>query len=295
MTQLARHLSKLFLSISFAVGVAFALGAGSTAHAAGTVILEGSDAIGFHCPLGAATACQYRDQTFSAIGGSNPKPILVAGKNVSGGATGSGTHTVVNVNDLSTAGNLGDYAAIYFMAGFGCCDSNPASLAGRQSDVSAYVNSGGTVEIGNYDGLSDWDFLVGGSNNANFVAGVGGALSGPSCTDGETVTALGITNGFTQPGVISCWTHQAYGQDHFAALGFTKSFFDSDPAFAAQNPGFGGFSSLLSNGNTITGGGGFASGGGVPEPAMWAIMLIGLGLVGGMLRSTRRRSVALTA
>jgi len=255
---------------------------------AGTVILEGSDAIGFHCPFGQTTACDYRDQTWTAIGGSDSRPILVAGLNVVNGPTGSGTHAVVNVNDLSTAGDLSDYVAIYFMAGFGCCDSNPGSIAGRQADVTAYVNGGGTVEIGNYDGDAGWDFLTGGSGNGAFIAGVGGALSGPSCTDEEAVTPTGITNGFTQPGVVSCWTHQAYGKDHFAALGFTINFFDSDPEFALENPGYGGFSSLLSNGKTVTG-----VDNSVPEPGTWALMLIGFGGMGAALR--RRRQAVATA
>ncbi|TFU03918.1 PEP-CTERM sorting domain-containing protein [Polymorphobacter arshaanensis] len=168
------------------------------------------------------------------------------------------------------------------MAGFGCCDSNPAAIAGRNVDVTNYYNAGGTIEIGNYDGDAGWDFLVGGSNNSAWVAGVGGRLTGPSCTDGETVTALGISNGFTQPGPVGCWTHQAYNQTYFGALGFTKSYFDADPAFAASNPGTGAYSSLLSNGNTITGGGN------VPEPAAWTMMIMGFGLIG----ATMRRRVA---
>ncbi len=278
-----------FAFASAAAGLAGMMAAATATPAAarGTIILEGSDSIGFHCPFGQTAACDYRDQTFSAIGGSDARPILVAGLNVVGGPTSSGTHAVVNVNDLSTAGNLNDYVAIYFMAGFGCCDSNPGSIAGRNADVLAYYNAGGTVEIGNYDGQSGWDFLTGGSGNQNFVAGVGGVLSGPSCTDGETVNATGIANGFTQPDPVGCWTHQGYSQPHFAALGFTISFFDSDPAFAAMNPGYGPFSSLLSNGRTVTGGGNSA-----PEPGTWALMLIGFGGLGASLRMQRRRATA---
>jgi len=268
-----------------ALGTAMALAAATlvptTAAQAGTVILEGSDAIGFHCPFGQATACQYKEQTFSALGGADPRSIAVIGRDVTNSLVSGVSHSTVSFDDLSTAGNLNNYVAIYFVPGFGCCDSNPAALAGRDLDVANYVNAGGTVEIGNYDGNSAWDFLTGGSGNGAFVAGVGGALSGPSCTDGETVTAAGLTNGFTQPGVVGCWTHQAYGQDHFAALGFTLSFFDADPAFAALNPGYGGFSSLLSNGKTVVG----VSN--APEPASWAMMLGGFGLVGGAMRRRR--------
>jgi len=266
-------------------GAAVALAASTfvpaTAAQAGTVILEGSDAIGFHCAFGQATACQYKEQTFSALGGADSRSIAVIGRDVNGNLVSGSSHTTVSFDDLSSAGALNQYVAIYFVPGFGCCDSNPAALAGRDADVAAYVNAGGTVEIGNYDGNSGWDFLTGGSGNSAFVAGVGGALSGPSCTDGEAVTALGITNGFTQPGPVGCWTHQAYGQDHFGALGFTLSFFDADPQFALDNPGYGGFSSLLSNGKTVVG----VSN--APEPASWAMMLGGFGLIGGALRRRR--------
>jgi hypothetical protein len=263
---------------SMAGAIMWAALAATPAQARGTVILEGSDSIGFHCPFGQTAACDYRDQTFTAIGGSDARPIAVVGLNVVGGPTSSGTHAVSNFNDLSSAGNLNNYVAIYFMAGFGCCDSNPGSIAGREADVLAYYNGGGTIEIGNYDGQSGWDFLTGGTNNQNFVAGVGGVLSGPSCTDGESVTALGTANGFTQPDAVGCWTHQGYAQDHFSALGFTLSFFDADPAFDDQNPGYGGFSSLLSNGRTETGGGN------APEPAAWAMMITGFGLAGAFMR-----------
>ena len=268
-----------FGAVSLTAGWLFLGGTVQPAQA-GTVILEGSDSIGFHCGFGQAAACAYTDQTFSAIGGADPRPIAVVGTTTSGNPVVSGTHAIVDMLDLSTAGPLSGYAAILFLAGGGCCSSDPAGMAGRQADVAAYVGTGGgTVEIGNYDGNSGWDFLTGGSGNAAFVAGIGGALGGPGCTDGETVTALGTSNGFTQPGPVGCWTHQAYSQPYFSTLGFTLSFFDADPAFAAANPGFGPFSSLLSNGSTITG---------APEPA--SIALLGVGLLG--LAGFRRRKAA---
>ena len=272
---------SLAMLASAAVG-ALSLAAMSMPAYAGTVILEGSDAIGLHSPFNASAAA-YRDQTFSAIGGSDARRIAVIGTSVTGPIV-SGSHAIVDFATLASAGALNSYVAIYFTGNNGCCFSGPAYLAGRQADVTTYVAGGGTVEIGDYDGNAGWDFLVGGSGNAAFVAGIGGALGGPGCTDRETVTAAGTANGFTQPGLIGCWTHQAYAMPHFASLGFTKSFFNADPGFQAANPGFGAFSSLLSNGNTVTGG--------VPEPTTWALMLTGFGLAGGMLRARKRLAVA---
>ncbi len=34
-------------------------------------------------------------------------------------------------------------------------------------------------------------------------------------------------------------------------------------------------------------------GGGVPEPATWAMMILGFGMAGGALRTTRRKAAAI--
>jgi hypothetical protein len=246
-----------------------------------TVILEGSDAIGFHCPEGNSAACTYTGQAWKALDGSSGKPIAVIGGNITGTPTlsqGSGV-TIDNFSSVAAAGSLSQYAALYFLASFGCCEENDSLITapGATAAVSAYLTANkGTVMIENYIGGSAWDFAVGAGGLGNLnTQGVGGGGGGTlSCSDGETVTATGLANGFTQPAIdLGCWEHQGYSESFFGGLtsingkGFTLSFYNADPT----ETGPGAFSGLLSDGVTLTGGGPS-----VPEPSSLVLLMASL-------------------
>jgi len=277
-----------FLKFIGLVAVAlFCLGAAVRPAQAGTIILEGSDAIGFHSVGGNPGAIIYRDQAWSAIGGADPRPIAVIGDVA--GSIGSGTHAIMPFPDVPSAGPLSNYVALYFLATGGCCTENDSLPAGNEAAISAYLAAGGTVMIENYIGGAAWDFAVGtgGAGNAH-VGGIGGGAPNEGgiagCDDGETVTADGLANGFTQPPPMGCWTHQGYDQAFFGPLGFTHNFFDSPPDYNTANPPPAGpWSSLLSSGRTVTGM--------TPEPSSIALLCIGsLSLIGFGMRRRMRAS-----
>src|ERR1035437_5014681 len=87
---------------------------------AGTIILEGSDAIGYHCPLGNAAACAYEAQVWRALDGSSALPIAVIG-NATGGINSQGSGVTIDTfASVAAAGTLSNYAALWFEAGGGC-------------------------------------------------------------------------------------------------------------------------------------------------------------------------------
>jgi len=242
----------------------------------GFIALEGSDATALHHDS------QYTPQLFKYLQGASSKNVLVYNKagviDLSSISGGVGTTNVTSLAGLT----LSDYSAIYIESPGGCCTADNTALDGFGADVSSFIAAGGNLSIENYIGGA-YDGVVPGwtGSPAGVVEGYtalnGGVGGGPTCTDGETVTPLGIAKGFTQPPVDGCWSHQAYDNTWWGTFGYVD-LIHSDLAYTFRNDGHNG-SSFLALGGTL--GSPTIS---IPEPTTWAMMLLGFFGLGAMLR-----------
>lgn len=243
------------------------------AASTGLLILEGSDAQTFHRLNPYSTNFLNGMATFSnastlpiAIFGSNPVGTPSVGKVSLGGVLPS----------LGTL--LASYSGLYLDEAATCCNE-PTITAGDASVIAAFLASGRSVAIEDYQGGAVFDKIIGntgadaGTGNAH-VAGLGGAIGGlGSCFDGNIVAPGGaaffsVPVGSAVPN-IGCFGHQAYEASFFDSLGLTT--------YIATNPGLIGFNVVISNG-----GGGLIGAISAPEPTSMALLgaaLVGLGLV----------------
>ena len=250
--------------------------------ASGFVALEGSDATAYHHDA------QYTPQLFHYLQGSSTKSVLIynpAGAiDLTGITGGVATTDVISLTGVT----LSDYSALYIESPGGCCAADNTVLNGFGTEVTNFVAAGGNLSIENYVGGTYDGVVPGGNAPLGDIQGsgavTGGVGSGSSCTDGETVTPLGVARGFSQPPVDGCWSHQAYSNSYFGSLGYVNLIASSKTDFTFAD-GTNDGSSFLAFGGTLG-----APISAAPEPSAWALTIVGVFGVGLAFRRARSKS-----
>ncbi len=197
------------------------------------------------------------------------------GKDSLTGALGliQGTH-FDQVDAAGLAGvNFSAYSAIVVASTFGgmLTSAEINALNARSADIASFINAGGGLaafsECGVGFGNCDATLVTAGTNLFGFVP-VG--VSSVSTTVPYTVTPFGASLGLTNADVNDCCTHNSFA----SAAGLNVVDFDLN-----------GVPTTLAGIVRISDGGFTGS---VPEPASWALMLTGFGLVGAAMRRRRR-------
>lgn len=265
--------------LRYPILLAAALFAAPAFAAPGFIALEGSDATSFH------RDSQYSTQLFSYLKGGSSKKVLVYNQSgtfnidASTGQTNAYTTTLAGVT-------LSDYSALYIQTPGTCCSANNTVLNGFGTSVNSFIAAGGNLSIGDWIGGTYDGVVPGGNAPLGAIQGAGaingGVGFGSGCTDNEVVTAAGISKGFTQPPVLGCWAHQGYSNSYFSKFGYVNLIASAPGEYRYQD-GTDNGSSFLAVGGTL---------GTVPEPASWALLITGFGMVGTAMR---RRAVTVRA
>lgn len=163
--------------------------------------------------------------------------------------------------------------------------------------MSALTGLAATAHAGVYSwNLSDPTYSASGtfvtdSTNTLVVSG-GGSVSGPSLTDTLTLFP-NPTPGVTNTSPDGAWNYDNVFPVNFSGLLFTGATNPFYNVFANGGGGSLGISfadgSFYNRGNSIVGTLTITA---VPEPATWALLILGFGAMGMMMRSRRKPAIA---
>jgi hypothetical protein len=209
--SVTKSLALLLSSLSFFV---------SSAQAGG-IILTGTDAWSHQ------QDAVYAAQVAAVLG---PNIALVNDANVLGPSVFAGVSVT---GYASLPADLTGFTGVFFASPGGCC-ADPATNAsygipGGAALLSAFINAGGYVGIEDFQGLTDWNGLLGFSSAAGII--------NPSTNYDAVPTAAGISRGFTGgasgPGTYNYqagqFAHQSFDPAFFATHGFQALVVGVDP------------------------------------------------------------------
>lgn len=165
-------------------------------------------------------------------------------------------------------------------------------------NYSATLASDEALRTGAFFTLYDFVGFTGfGATPVNFTATaqlVG--ITAPKTLPTDSPTIMNVTFTYNGPDVNYTGKLSERELGTFTVLGSGSTVILGDftsYAFLNNGPTKGtGVSTVGSNAVGVAGGGGGSPGGIVPEPATWAMMLVGMGLVGGSMRRRTTRVVA---
>lgn len=201
-------------------------------------------------------------------------------------AFGAGSWDKINGFDASqlTAG----YDFIYLDGGDGASTNFNAFVNNNLAAIQTYVSGGGHIMLN----AGRWD-------QPTLDLGSGITLNQGFSSNGS-LTADGLAAGLNSGGAGTSWTGNYFSHDAVTGLDTCYVTGDAGCAFGSKGNMFvggqtapyfqsGGALQLRANELTLVAAGGQ---GAVPEPASWALMLVGFGAVGGAMRARRRMAVS---
>ena len=223
----------------------------------------------------AATAAMSSSASAASLLYRSDLAATGGGTDYLGAAISASSFAVTSTTSDLTAFNLSDYDVVVY-------SNQDFSLPGGDlTKLNAYIASGGKVIFNDWTQTAAFDGQMTYTGNNN----QGSITLGPQFSAG-IVGPLSVTN--------TGWGTFAMGM---AAAGGTvaATFGNGDAAIVVGHGGKTIVNGFLSDtvhsqqlyANELAG-----LGGAVPEPATWAMMIAGFGLVGATLRDTRRKRVA---